>query len=101
MLFVSSFVDRKCGTIPSGTLSHFYKYNQPITFVELLKSRQSILGAEKSGGIVLGFISRTKYGKYKVKICCQDFYLFCILAAFSPLDKKIMIGFLDIRDCLY
>lgn len=66
----------------------FVNYNPPITSARLLESRQSILGAEKPGGIVLGFVSRTKYRKHKVKMCCQDFYLFCILVAFSPPEKR-------------
>lgn len=78
-------------SVASFPLAHYHifiNYNQPITFARLLEFRQSILGAEKPGGIVLGFVSRTKYRKHKVKICCQAFYLFCILVAFSPLEKK-------------
>ena len=78
----------------------FINYNPPITFARLLESRQSILGAEKPGGIVLGFVSRTKYRKQSKNVLSGLLSVLYPCSIFST-GKKIMIGFLDIRDCLY
>lgn len=87
MLCVSSFVDRSVAPSPGAHHHNFINIVNSITLVGLLESKQSILEAEKLGGIVLGLLSRTRYRKQNIN-CAVTTYLLRILGAFSPLGKK-------------
>lgn len=93
VLCVSSFVDRSVATSPVTHYHIFVNIINPITLAGLLETQQSILEAEKAGGVVHGFLSRTKYRKQNVNRVVI-IYSLCILGAFSHQgEKRIMIMF--------